>query len=193
MEIEDSVHLWEWANSYEQYHFYLPEDIELNANYIVDEWNSEYGENLETAGFSKEKVGHYYVYTSPLESYDIYELETGYGWDAGITHENSWDVGMGATEIDGVPSQVIVGWTVNENKMRLWDDVFLTIGENTYYPQKTEREDIAEQYHTDEIKECGMVFIIPQEEIKGDMAVLNCIDNQEKISSYLNITITNAE
>lgn len=191
IEVEDSAHLWEWANSYEQYQFYLPEDIELNANYIVDEWSLEYREKLEEEGFLKEKVGHYYVYTSPLNQYDTYELDSGYGWDAGITEENNWDIGTEAEEIDGVLSQVIVGWTMNENGMKLWDDVFLTIGENTYYPQKTEREDIVEQYHADTIKDCGLLFIIPQEEIKGNKAILNCIDNQKKIRAELDITIEN--
>ena len=191
IEVEDSEHLWKWANSYKQYQFYLPESIELNANYIVDEHNIEYAQQLENAGFKKVLKGHYYVLTYSWDQYSNHKMTSGYGWDSVINTENEWNIGNGTTDVDGVPSQVVVGWAVNEKEKKLWDEIFLTVGSHTYYPEKVDREDIATKYESPDLIKCGMLFIIPQEDIGEGKAVLTCIDKQKSIKTTLDISILN--
>lgn len=49
------------TNKYENYIFHLPDDIDMNSNYIVSGYNNEYVERLRLAGFSCIKMDEYFV------------------------------------------------------------------------------------------------------------------------------------
>lgn len=190
IEEHDSQHLWTWANYYKNYDFNLPDTIDLNGNYIVTDNLTDYCERLEKLGFEKVHKGHYYVFTHPWESYTLQNESLNYTWNSGISEKNVMDASAVA-DVEGVPSIVTVGWAVNAEQKKCWDDAFLLLDGRAYRSQEAvERTDVAEQYGTEEVKMSGLLFIIPQADLVGVRdARFVCIDTGEEIRAEIPITI----
>lgn len=190
LEIEDSEHLWKWTCTYKNFNFNLPEKIDLNANYIIQDKDTDYLELLEKNNFDMVQTGHYYVCTSPWESYQTDNTRLAYTWNSGITADNIWDTSI-VSDIQGTPSNVIVGWAFDSSTNTCWDDTFLIVGNRTYRPEIVERDDVIEtNAGNEDLRNSGMLFIIPQSELAGnDSARFVCIDSEGKIKADIPIQI----
>ena len=182
LEVEDNQHLWEWAANYNNFDFNLPEQIRIHSNYIVVDTNQEYCKRLDELGFTSIKKGHYYVYTHPWKEYQ-HSNNMAYGWDLGITENGTISLSTGLTEVEGEQCVVIVGWNFNGTKEKQWDDLFIQAGSKVYYPELTDRPDIAERFGNSAIAKCGMVYVIPVKELEeaDEIRMVGIdIENKEK-------------
>ena len=151
--------------------------------------NEAYINMLNKAGFESAVKGHYYVFTNPWESFeDISTMKTE--WDLGVSKENQIDLNTAISDVQGVPSVVLVGWTFQGNTGYLWDDVFIKIGENTYRPEMVERQDVVEKTKNNEILNCGMVYVIPADVLENAERIeMIALDTKKKVKETTVITI----
>ena len=190
MEIEDSEHLLEWTSAYKNFNFNLPKTIDLNANYIIQDKDTDYLELLRKNHFDMVQTGHYYVCTSPWESYDTNNDILEYTWNSGINEQGILDTSA-ATDVQGTPSLVLVGWAFNSADASCFDDMFLVADTHTYRPEIVERADVVDSNGgNEELLNSGLLFIIPQSELQNiHSAKLVCIDSDTKTKAELQIQI----
>lgn len=190
LEIEDSQHLWEWTSAYKNFNFNLPNTIDLNANYIIQDKDTDYLDLLKKNNFDMVKTGHYYVCTSPWESYDTKNDMLKYTWNSGINEEGILDTSM-ATDVQGTPSIVLVGWAFNSTDNSCFDDIFIVADAHTYRPEIVERTDVVDSNDgNNELLNSGLLFIIPQSDFQNiHSAKLVCIDSDTRTKAELPIQI----
>ncbi len=190
LEIEDSEHLWEWTCTYKNYNFNLPEKIDLNANYIIQDKDRDYLELLKENNFDMVQIGHYYVCTSSWENYTTDNNSLTYTWNSGINEQGILTTSA-VTDVQGTPSLVLVGWAYNSAGNSCWDDIFIIAGSHTYRPEIVERTDVVDANGgNEELLNSGVLFIIPQSELQDiDSARLVCIDTDNKTKAELPLQI----
>lgn len=190
LEIEDSEHLWEWTCTYKNFNFNLPEKIDLNANYIIQDKDTDYLDLLKKNNFDMVQTGHYYVCTSPWENYAVNNDILDYTWNSGVNEQGILDTST-AADVQGTPSLVLVGWAFNSADDSCWDDMFIIAGNHTYRPEIVERADVVDANGgNEELLNSGVLFIIPQSELQDiDSARLVCIDSDTKTKAELPLQI----
>ena len=92
--------------------------------------------------------------------------------------------------IDGTEYVVMVGWTYDAVAGKVWDKVYLQVGTQYYMADVTERTDVVEQTQNEELRESGILFIIPKdkiEEVNSSIVFLKCIGNNRLCELPVNV------
>lgn len=176
----DNVSATTWIETYKNFKFILPERIDYFGNYIVS--IKEYGERLKTAGFELHELENYDVYTFELSSFDDVGDNFLLQWDLGVWEDNTIPLHSASQMIDDRECIVLVGWTGNAEDNCAWDYFCLTNEEGNYYiADIVEREDVVESTGQDHLRQSGLLFIIPTEELTGkDKLWMVGIDSKNK-------------
>lgn len=189
LEIQDSQHLWEWTAKYKNYNFNLPESIDMNANYIIVDTNKDYINKLIEAGFEYVVKDHYYVFIHPWISYDTISTMK-YGWDLGVSDNNQIDLTIATSDVQGVPSVVLVGWFFQGATNREWNDIFICVGDMTYRPERAQRQDIVDKIGNSNILNCGMVYVLPADQLMSvDQIEMIALDTENKVKESVVLSI----
>ena len=144
---------------------------------------------MRELGFVESVQGEYHVFISPLSSFEEEEMQNGYGWDAGISDNTLDATGIGA-DINGIASYVVVGWSFDSKQNTCWDDVYITINGECYYPDITERTDIVEKQGNENVLNCGFVFILPVEKVREvDSITLYGVNMETKNIGKVDISV----
>ena len=167
----------EWGKTFSKYRFYLPENIDFSADYIVGKEDVAYCEKLEQAGFSKYETEHYYIYQFDLNSFERVEGNDMIQWNAGVNETNTIVLNEVAQDVNDEPSVVLVGWTYNRKNDTVWDSVYITIGEKEYIAEIIDRTDVVELTGREELLRTGILCIIPVKELEDCTEIrIICID-----------------
>lgn len=165
--------LWLWTQSYQNYRFNFPEEIDPIGNYIVPETSTRYIQMYEQYGFTKEHIGtHYLFWNSMLDETDS-NAQAVVSWDHGIIDGN--------IILDNSDSTVLSGWAINTTYGTTWDDVIACVDGKYYVAKKMEREDVADILQDKELLFSGFHLTVPTEEIQKDNVKLIFIDYKNKV------------
>lgn len=163
-----------------KYRFHIPENVDYEANYIVSDTDTDVKERLAALGFEQYVFENYTVYSFDLSGYR--QKEVRINWDAGVD-DSRCIVQSAIQEIEGEGQYVLVGWSYNEDDSALWDEVYLMSGNDTFNAQKVERTDLAEVIGDESLIGCGLLFIIPGEQMPGGTNVtVKCIDKGNQVA-----------
>ena len=162
---EDPFIYSKWTAGYGRYRFGMPEQLDWNANYIVDHNNAVCSSLLRESGFTEHCLTHYSVYTFDLNTFEAldWKADVALAWDAGVNEKNQLTPEQNTQLVNDVESVVLVGWSYDKKYGKPWDTVCLQIGSDQYYAQRVEREEIADWLGDKALLESGMLFVIPKE------------------------------
>lgn len=161
------------------YRFSLSDHIDYEADYIVSDTDTEEKELLSSLGFDQYEFEHYTLYSYDMSSYSHKDVQVV--WDAGVD-DNQCIMPGAVQEIDGEDMFVLVGWSYHEEEGTLWDDVYIVSGNDSFYAQKVERTDLAETLRDESLLECGLLFLIPRDQLPdGAEVTLKCIDKANHV------------
>lgn len=187
---EDSFSRAAWTVSYKNYIFSLPERIDYNGIYIVNklaETEEGYRERLERAGFRREEIGKYGIYIFDIENFDCVENEYYIQWNAGVSEEGAILADTATMQIEETEYVVLVGWSYNTQDNRIWDSVYLVDENENYYTSDiVERVDVVEKTGSEELRQSGMLFIIPKEAIQ-DVSNLQLVGIDSLNQKYMQV------
>lgn len=156
------------------YRFSLSDHIDYESNYIVSDTDTEEKELLSSLGFEQYIFENYTLYSYDMSSYSQRDVQIM--WNAGVD-DDQCVVQSAVQEIDGEDMIVLVGWSYNEEKSVLWDDVYIMSGNDSFYAQKVDRADLAEIVGDESLLGCGLLFIIPRDQMPSGVNVtVKCID-----------------
>lgn len=165
--------LWQWTQSYKNYRFYFPEEIDPLGNYIVPEVASECIDLLEQYGFSKEHVGTFYLFWNDMVEQKQSNAEAVTSWDHGVNN--------GVICMESGDSTTVSGWSINSTVGKVWDDAFIEISGKYYAADKMDREDVASNMGSDLFLKCGIHFTIDNETLKqADSARIVFVNYHER-------------
>lgn len=162
---EDPLIYSKWTAGYGRYRFGMPEPLDWNANYIVDHNNAVCSSLLRESGFTEHRLTHYSVYTFDLNAFEAldWKADVALAWDAGVNEKNQLTPEQNTQLVNDVESVVLVGWSYDKKYRKPWDTVCLQVGNDRYYAERVQREEIADQLGNEALLECGMLFVIPRE------------------------------
>ncbi|MDE6362780.1 MAG: glycosyltransferase family 39 protein [Lachnospiraceae bacterium] len=181
---EDPMIYSKWTAGHGRYRFGMPEQLDWNANYIVDHNNTACSSLLRESGFMEHRLERYSVYTFDLNTFIQMDLKTDVElvWELGMNSQNQIRTDYGTQTIEGVESVVLVGWSYDKKYMSSWDSVYLDLDGKKYYAEFVERGDIAVRLGNEALLECGMLFFIPKAEFDNQVsAELMFIDFGNKV------------
>jgi hypothetical protein len=157
--------LWLWTQSYKNFRFYTPEDIDPTGNYIVPEASTETIERYEQYGFSNVHIGTYYLFWNDMLSAETSNAEAVISWDHGIVD--------GEIMLDDGESTALSGWCLDATDGMVWQYAVAVIDNQYYIAEKMDRSDVAGVLGNDDLTVCGFRFTIPNEVLeKGDVRIV---------------------
>lgn len=193
---EDSLSRSQWTQSYHNYYFNLPERIDYNGIYVLNsvaEVQEGYGEKLAQAGFEKEEIGNYSVYTFNIEDFEDVEDNFQIQWNAGVDENNTILVQSATQLIEGKEYVVLVGWAYNIEDVHAWDYVCLMDEDGNYYTADiVERADVVEETGQEQLQQSGLLFVIPKEAFDGrkNLLVIGIeSENGKYMKSQINVAM----
>lgn len=187
---EDPFIYDKWTAGYGKYRFGMPEQLDWNANYIVDHNNTACNELLRESGYEEHRLEHYSVYTFDLNTFGQLDGDAEIVWWTGVDEQNHIAAKQDTQLINDVESVVLVGWSYDKAYVHTWDSVYLQLGDECYYAELVEEADIAEQLENPELLRCGILLIIPKYAFENqDNAVLTLMDTANKVYARQNIAI----
>lgn len=177
-------------DGFENYRFYLPEVLDLDAYYIVKRDQREYCERLENAGFTGMEIGGYNLYFFDIADFEKIEEKGMIHWNLGVDEGNVVSIDQWSQEIEGEDSLVFVGWSYNKGDQTTWDVMYFLAGDNRYEVELVERADVVEEMGNEDLLHTGLLGIIPIDQI-NDLTeiVLVCIDGENRKYYEENITL----
>jgi hypothetical protein len=165
---------WVWTQSYKNYRFYFPDEIDTTANYIIPDVCMEEVENLKKVGFEGYYVGHYYYMTNPWLQYSGENADAVISWDHGLD-----DDGMLIT--DDSDKTVLSGWAINSEYGKIWDDIIVEVDGVYYVADKMERQDVADIMGSDIFLNCGFHVTLDTQLVNtADNIRFICIDYEDE-------------
>lgn len=159
--------LYLWMESYKNYRFNFPEEIDTTGNYIIPETSEEYINILRQYNFTQTHIGTYYLFTNPFLYNNEINSECVISYDHGINDK-------GQFIIENNEKSVLSGWAYDVSDGCVWDDIILNVNDQYYRAQITERQDVAEVVGNDDMIQCGFHFSI-------DTTILNDVKQIELI------------
>jgi hypothetical protein len=172
--------LWLWTQSYKNYRFDFPEEIDPTGNYIVPETCLDYIELYEQYGFEGTHVGQYYVFTNPWLEYDGDNVEAIISWDHGVDES-------GHVILDEGDVSVISGWALDGTYGKAWDDIIVEVDGEYYVANKMEREDVATIMGNQDLILCGFHVTIDTTKIDVAQMVRVIYINYNEKSCYVQV------
>lgn len=170
-----------------KYRFSIPEDIDYEANYIIPDTDEDIKARFEEAGFDAYEFEHYTLYSYDMSSYSVCDAHIE--WNAGVD-AGGHILQSAVQEVEGEMSYVLVGWSYNEQNHALWDEVYITSGDEKFYAQKVAREDLQETIGDSSLIHCGLLFIIPADKMpSGADAVVTCIDKADCVTGTMHLDV----
>ena len=167
-----TLHLW--TQSYQNYRFYFPEEIDPAGNYIIPETSQKYIDLCREYGLKEEHIGQYYVFTNSWLDYDGENSECIISWDHGLDEE------MRIIQ-DGSENIVLSGWALDGTNGIIWDDVIFEVDGSYYAAEKTIRNDVAELVANENLAECGFYVTLESEIVqKAESIQVICINYKDK-------------
>lgn len=148
--------LWLWTQSYKNYRFYFPEEIDPSGNYIVPDRNTELIDLCSQYGFRREYVGRHYLFWNDMLDETQSSADALVDWGHGIKDGN--------VVADEGKYTSLSGWALNTSYNTTWDDVVAVIDEKNYYAaEKMERKDVADVLQNVAFTQCGFHITIPND------------------------------
>lgn len=135
------------ATDYGNVHYYLPDTIDYNAIYIIRDTDIDSIQKLLDYGFSENVCGEYHVFYFNWNEYLIESADIPYT----IDH----------LEIQPDSSIIFSGWSLNPTTGLPWDIILFQTDNKYYSSTKTERKDVATLVGTEQVKNCGYQFNLP--------------------------------
>lgn len=170
---------------YGKYIFYYPDEIDLEANYIIYAPYREYIDQLSALGFYGTQHGEYYVFINKSADYKPAEDTScvQYGWDGDFK-----DLKIGSEN-----TLLLSGWCVNRKEKKIFDCILLYAADEWITATRYERTDIADILGSETFCNCGFSFEIPEAlwekaEQKGIMYLI-CIDHEKEVYYRVPISI----
>lgn len=167
LEDDQPYTLYLWMESYQNYRFNFPEEVDTTGNYIIPETSEEYIDILKKYNFTQTHIGNYYLFTNPWLDDDQNNSDCIISYDHGVNDK-------GQFIIENDEKSVLSGWAYDASDGCVWDDIILNINDKYYIAQVMERQDVADVVGNDSIKQCGFHFSI-------DTNILNDVGQIELI------------
>lgn len=164
LEDDEPYTLYLWTQSYQNYRFYFPEEIDPTGNYILPETSQEYINLCVEYGLKGEHIGQYYVFTNPWLEYKGESSQCIFSWDHGVNQE-------GTIVLDGPDVTVLSGWALDSSYGKVWDDIIFDIDGTYYVAEKTQRSDVAEIMSNEDLIECGFHITLDTDIIENAESV----------------------
>ncbi|MDE7206670.1 MAG: hypothetical protein K2N90_05855, partial [Lachnospiraceae bacterium] len=161
---DDPYTLWLWTQSYKNYRFYFPEEIDPLGNYIVPDTDEELIELYSQYGFRQEHVGRHYLFWNDMLEETQSKAKAVVDWGHGIKDGN--------VVMDNGEYTFLSGWALNTSYSAVWGDVIAIIdGKDYYVAEKMDRKDVSDVLHNDLFKRCGFRLKIPNEVLKNSESI----------------------
>lgn len=177
-------------SDYQRFEFDYYGDIDYFGIYIVKNTNIGMQESLLQKGFKEKSFEHYNVYSYPFDQgWEVLD-DSEITWNSGVNTDNILNIEQSVQVIDGTEYVVMVGWTYDAVAGKAWDKVYLQVGTQYYMADVTERTDVVEQTQNEELRESGILFIIPKdkiEEVNSSIVFLKCIGNNRLCELPVNV------
>jgi hypothetical protein len=175
--------LWLWTQSYKNYRFDFPEEIDPTGNYIVPETSDEYVQLYEKYGFEKIHIGTHYLFWNSMLSYEASDATAVISWDHGLDDD-------GMMTIDESDNTVLSGWAINSQYGKIWDDIIVEVDGVYYVADKMERQDVADIMGSDIFLNCGFHVTIDTQLVDvADKIRFICIDYDDRACYVQTINI----
>jgi hypothetical protein len=172
-----------WTRRFKNYFFDYPETIDPTGNYIVPDVETSIISELRDYGFEETTVGKYIVFYNPLIDGVGKLANAVISWDHGMNDE-----GMLVLDDDDDNKTVLSGWALNTGFNKVWDDIFVQVGDKYYVADVMQRKDVANILDNDDYINCGFHVNIDIDVIKNEDSIrFICVDYSDK--AYYNQTI----
>lgn len=165
--------LWLWTESYQNYRFNFPEEIDPSGNYIVPETSTEWITLYEQYGFEKEHIGTHYLFWNSILDEEVSSAQAVVSWDHGVID--------GKIVMDNSENTVLSGWALNMDYDIVWNDVIACVDGEFYPAEKIERKDLADVLQNDVFLMSGFRLIIPNDVLKKGNVKIIFIDYDHKV------------
>ena len=157
---DESYTLWQWTQSYKNYRFFFPEEIDPLGNYIVPDANVELIDLYGQYGFRQEHIGRNYLFWNDMLEETQSKVKAVVDWGHGIKDGN--------VVMDNGAYTFLSGWALNTSYNAVWGDVIAIIdGKDYYVAEKMDREDVADILQNDLFIRCGFRLTIPNEVLEN--------------------------
>ena len=172
--IDDSPYtLWLWTESYKNYRFNFPEEIDPLGNYIVPETSIDYIQMYEQYGFEKVHIGTHYLFWNAMLNIEESTAKAVISWDHGVVDEN-------IVPDDGEMT-VLSGWGLNTSYGTVWDDIIAYVDGKYYMAEKMERKDVAEILQNEALEMSGFHLTIPTKDVQKGNVKIKFIDYKNNV------------
>ena len=165
--------LWLWSQSYKNYRFNFPEEIDPLGNYIVPETSIDYIQKYDQYGFEKVHIGTHYLFWNAMLNIEESTAKAVISWDHGVVDEN--------IVLDDGEITVLSGWGLNASYGTVWDDIIAYVDGKYYRAEKMERKDVAEILQNEALEMSGFHLIIPTKDVQKGNVKIKFIDYKNNV------------